>query len=89
MPGNKNITPDMLFRRLTVGGGNSGVDAEVLMPFGQQENGSMTSQYAVGSDEVATEENCRGQYQTNRNQRFTWTFLLKRLDSKRIERVIW
>lgn len=75
LPRNKNITLDMHFQRLNiVGGGNSCVDEEVLMPFGQQENESMTSQYGVGGHKVVTEEKLqRGQYQTNRKQRFTWT----------------
>ena len=65
----------MYFQRLNiVGGSNSCVDEEVLMPFGQQENGSMTSQYGVRDHKIVTEEKLqRGQYQTNRKQRFTWT----------------
>ena len=65
----------MHFQRLNiVGGSNSCVDEEVLMPFGQQENGSMTSQYGVRGHKVVTEEKLqRGQDQTNRKQRFTWT----------------
>ena len=68
---------DIRFPRLVVVDGNSGIDAGVsttLMPFGQQENESMTSQYGVGGHKVVTEEKLqRGQYQTNRKQRFTWT----------------
>lgn len=65
----------MHFQRLNiVGGSNSCVDEEVLMPFGQQGNGSMTSQYGAGGYKVVTEEKLqRGQYQTNRKQRFTST----------------
>ena len=40
---------DIRFRRLVVVVGNSGIDAgglTTLMPFGQQENGSMKSQYS-------------------------------------------
>lgn len=75
LPRNKNITLGVHFQRLNiVGGSNSCVDEEVLMPFGQQENGSMTSQYGVRGHKVVTEEKLqRGQYQTNRKQRFTWT----------------
>lgn len=75
LPRNKNITLGMHFQRLNiVGGSNSCVDEEVLMPFGQQGNGSMTSQYGVRGHKVVTEEKLqRGQYQTNRKQRFTWT----------------
>ena len=47
----------MHFQRLNiVGGSNSCVDEEVLMPFGQQGNGSMTSQYGAGGHKVVTEE---------------------------------
>ena len=75
LPRNKNITLGMHFQRLNiVGGSNSCVDEEVLMPFGQQGNGSMTSQYGAGGYKVVTEEKLqRGQYQTNRKQRFTST----------------
>lgn len=75
LPRNKNITLGVHFQRLNiVGGSNSCVDEEVLMPFGQQGNGSMTSQYGVRGHKVVTEEKLqRGQYQTNRKQRFTWT----------------
>jgi len=31
----------------------------ICLPFGQQENGSMTSQYGVGDHKVAKEENCK------------------------------
>ena len=55
MPANKYIMLDIRFPRLVVVDGNSGIDAGVsttLMPFGQQENGSMKSQYSVDDCEV-------------------------------------
>jgi len=55
LPANKNIMIDIRFRRLVVVVGNSGIDVGVLktlMPFGQQENGSMKSQYSVDDCEV-------------------------------------
>ena len=55
LPANKNIMLDIRFRRLVVVVGNSGIDAGVLttlIPFGQQENGSMKSQYSVENCEV-------------------------------------
>ena len=62
---------DIRFPRLVVVDGNSGIDAGVsttLMPFGQQENGRMKSQYSVDDCEVIRslgEKKQRVQYQTN------------------------
>ena len=56
---------DMCFRKLVVGLGNSGTDAGVLttlIPFGEQENGSMKSQYSVDDCEVIRslgKKNCK------------------------------
>ena len=71
LPVNKNIMLDIRFRRLVVVVGDSGIDAGVLttlIPFGQQENGSMKSQYSVENCEVIRslrEKMQRVQYQTN------------------------
>ena len=63
----------MLFRRLIVDIGNSGIDAGVLMtlmPFGLQENGSMKSQYGADDCEVIRSLGKKIAKQTSK-QRFT------------------
>ena len=68
---NKNIMLDIRFRRLVVVVGDSGIDAGVLttlIPFDQQENGSMKSQYSVENCEVIRslgKKMQRVQYRTN------------------------
>ena len=62
---------DIRFQRLVVVVGDSGMDAAVLttlIPFGQQENGSMKTQYSVENCEVIRslgKKMQRVQYQTN------------------------